>query len=161
MYTRILVPLDGSKLAECSLDHIKNIAQGHPELEVVLLTIQEEVIPYSSVPLSGSKARDEAEQREKVNRQTRQQIEKYLADIVNYLSKEGITVKTRIIFPDPLKGIAEIIMDYAVESKTDLIVMSTHGRSGIKRWAFGSVADRILNYSRVPVLIVPLAACRT
>ena len=51
----------------------------------------------------------------------------------------------------------EAILDYAKENNIDLIVMSTHGRSGVHRWIFGSVTQRVLRHSPVPVLIVPPA----
>ena len=159
MYTRILVPLDGSKLSECSLAQARNLARGNPGIEVVLLVVQEEILPFTSVSFSESKAREMAAQRDKMNRDVAQKIEKYLSGQAEGLTKEGLAVKTEILHPEPLKSIAEVIMDYAEASKSDLIVMSTHGRTGFQRWAIGSVADRVMRYSRVPVLVVPAAVC--
>ncbi len=155
MYTRILVPLDGSKLSERSLTEVKNIVADQPGLEVMLLMVQEEIIPFNSVPFVESKAKEMVRQREKMNREVAQKIDQYLSDKASGLSQEGITVKTEIIHPEPLKSVAEAIIDYAEANKADLIVMTTRGQSGIKRWTMGTVADRVARYSKVPVLIVP------
>ena len=56
--------------------------------------------------------------------------------------------------------VAEGILDYVVKNQVDLIMMSTHGRSGPSRWALGSVADRVIRHSLIPVLIVSPKGCR-
>ncbi len=160
MYKRILVPLDGSQISECSLNEVKNMARGIPDVEVILLTVQEEILPFTSIPFAENRAQEMAAQREKMKDDVSQKIEKYLSDVSSSLRQEGITVETMIEYPDPLKSIAEIIMDFADASQAELIVMSSHGRTGIKRWAMGSVADRVVRYSKIPVLVVPAAACR-
>ena len=160
MYSRILVPLDGSTLSECSLVHVINIIQGNPGIEVVLLTVREEVIPLSSISFSESKAKEFAVQREKMEEEARLKIEEYLTNTAAILGREGISVRTVLLPPEQSKTIPETIMDYAKEAQADLIVMSTHGRSGISRWAFGSVADRVVHYSKIPVLTIAPAQCR-
>ena len=57
------------------------------------------------------------------------------------------------------QGVAEIILDFAEKNKMQLIIMSTHGRSGISRWAMGSVADRVVNHSKTPVLTITPTGC--
>jgi nucleotide-binding universal stress UspA family protein len=160
MYRRILVPLDGSKFAECSLGQVEIIAQGHSETEVILLTIHESSMLFTSIPFSESMDIKLSEQRANLDKQILENIETYLAEAAKGLSQKGIKVSTMIEYPDPLKSVPEMIIEYAETSKADLIVMSTHGRSGIKRWALGSVAERVLQISRVPILIVPSPNCR-
>ncbi len=67
------------------------------------------------------------------------------------LSKEGIAAQTVIVSGRPV----DEILSYASKNQVDLIIMSTHGRAGISRWVFGSVVERVLRHSAVPVLIVP------
>jgi nucleotide-binding universal stress UspA family protein len=81
----------------------------------------------------------------------------YLAKASGSLKKAGIAAETAIVHGIP----ADEILDYATKNGVDLIIMSTHGRSGVSRWAFGSVADRVLRHSTAPVLIVPPRGCRT
>jgi nucleotide-binding universal stress UspA family protein len=76
--------------------------------------------------------------------------EKYLKKIETRLTDKGIDVTVRIIAGDP----AVKIVDQARHEKADLIAMSTHGRSGIARWVLGSVADKILHESKIPLWLV-------
>ena len=80
----------------------------------------------------------------------------YLDTVEKAMTKDGITTKSVII-----EGKATgVIVDYAAKSGIDLIIMSTHGRSGPSRWAFGSVTDKIVRSSPVPVMIVSPGGCR-
>jgi nucleotide-binding universal stress UspA family protein len=160
VYTRILVPLDGSKLSECALAHVKNIVQGSPETEVVLISVHEEIVPLDSYPPSETRIKEMVRQREQTEKEIGQRLEDYLTETAGALAMGGITVKKVVIHPEPLKGAAEAIIDYARDNQVDLIIMSTHGRTGVSRWAFGSVADKVAHYSKVAVLIVPPAQCR-
>jgi nucleotide-binding universal stress UspA family protein len=74
----------------------------------------------------------------------------YLTRVQARLSEKGIDVATRIVSGDP----AARIVDLARQEKADLIAMSTHGRSGIARWVLGSVADKILHESKIPMWLV-------
>ena len=80
----------------------------------------------------------------------------YLAQVGRDLKREGISVRNTVLEGKP----AEVILDYAVKQGVDLIIMATHGRSGPARWAFGSVADRVLRHSKVPVISVTPEGCR-
>jgi len=143
MYKKILAPLDGSELAECALEHVRTVTKGRRAPKVILL----QVIPFPAHPahtLSDELIRSESEKAEANARD-------YLAKVADSLRADGIAVDTAIVRGGP----AEEILDYAKENKVDLIVMSTHGRSGVSRWVFGSVAERVLRHSATPVLIVP------
>mgnify|MGYP001044478402 CR=1 FL=1 len=143
MYKKILAPLDGSELAERALEHVRTVTKGRRAPKVILL----QVIPFPAHPahtLSDELIRSESEKAEANARD-------YLAKVADSLRADGIAVETAIVRGGP----AEEILDYAKENKVDLIVMSTHGRSGVSRWVFGSVAERVLRHSATPVLIVP------
>ena len=140
MYEKILVPLDGSALAECVLPHVKAIAVGCGTGQVVLLRVVEPLpagtppaIDFELVQKAGVKAAEE-----------------YLAKIKAELSKEGLNVEAKVLTGRP----AETITEFAQRNKVDLITLATHGRSGISRWVFGSVVDRLARSSSAPVLLI-------
>ncbi len=150
MYQKILVPLDGSEFSECSLKHVRAIATGCKVPKVVLLRIVEPVPKdYRTIGMSESMLRN-------TDKQLETEANDYLIKIAANLKKEGIATQTVVV-----QGTAaEEILDYARNNHVNLIVMSTHGRSGVSRWAFGNVADRVLRHSTAPVLIAPPASCR-
>jgi nucleotide-binding universal stress UspA family protein len=151
IYKKILAPLDGSKLAECTLEHIRAIAMGCQVPEVVLLQIIEPIsrpgyLPAELAEDTYRRAKDTAEV----------QAKDYLSEVAESLGKEGIAVGTDIAYGLP----ADEILNYAKNNDVDLIIMSTHGRAGISRWVFGSVAERIVRHSLIPVLVVTPRGCR-
>jgi len=154
MYNKILVPLDGSELAECVLEHVRAIATGCRVSEVVLLTIVEQ---YEEGPAGitwGGVV--SAEQVAAVAEKSQAEATDYTIKVANKLKEEGMAVRALVIQGKAADG----ILDYAQKNQVDLILMSTHGRSGPSRWAFGSIADRVIRHSRIPVLIVPPKGCR-
>lgn len=160
MYKRILGPLDGSKLSECSVEHIKAIATGCKVAEVVLLTVIAEPALAFTEGTSQQAMLEKAKQREKEANEIQKRAEDYLAKVAGSLRKEGITVQTAVIRPPIAHGVADAILEYVRNSNVDLVIMSTHGRSGISRWAFGSVTDRVVGHATAPVLTVTAAGCR-
>jgi nucleotide-binding universal stress UspA family protein len=164
MYNKILVLLDGSKLSECSLEHVRYIATGCHVAEVTLLSVVEAgmMIPPPFTEDWGSRkaAIEAGEKIRQTDKENRQKAQDYLNKIAADLGKEGINVKTAVLVPDIDKRTADAILDYAQENTIDLIIMSTHGRSGISRWAFGSVADKIVRHASVPTLIISPTGCR-
>ena len=151
MYQKILVPLDGSKLAECVVEHVKSIATGCQVPTVVLLRVVEPLGPPAIVP-DGMAVDTYLD----ADKKAKDQAKNYLSEMVERLKAEGIAVETDITDGPP----ADEILRYAEEKGIDLIVMSTHGRSGVSRWFFGSVADRIVRQSLTPVLLVAPHGCR-
>lgn len=151
MYKSILVPLDGSQLAECALEHVKAIATGCQVPEVVLLQVVEPIGRPGYLPAAVSEQayRDAKETAEIQSRN-------YLSKVADGLKEEGIAAKVDIAYGLP----ADEILDYADRNGVDLIVMSTHGRAGITRWVFGSAAERVVRHSIYPVLIVTPHGCR-
>jgi nucleotide-binding universal stress UspA family protein len=148
MYKKILVPLDGSKLAECALPHVEELAKGCGTGKVILVSVTERVQGYRafedpSQPLGEQLAPEAVGKKEK-------QAQRYLGRIAKGMEAKGIKVDTDVLLGDP----AEEIVIYAKHPGCDLIVMSSHGRSGLSRWTHGSVADRVFRGSPVPVLMV-------
>jgi nucleotide-binding universal stress UspA family protein len=158
MLNKILAPLDGSKLAECTLGYIKAIAANRREAEVVLLTIVDSV-PYL-IPGNESQAKALADEWHQMKKQMNAKAGEYLAVAEDSLKKEGIVVKTEIIEAGVGEAAAELILGYAEKNNMELIVISTHGRSGISRWVMGSTADRVVDHAKIPVLTVKPEGCR-
>ena len=140
-----MVPLDGSALAECVLPHVEAITKGCAAKELVLLRIvePERVYSVSNSPLDPNLASArESEQRKFA--------EDYLKQIAERLTGTGATCTAKAI----VGRVAESLVDYCVNHDIDLIIIATHGRSGITRWVRGSVADKILRSSTIPVMMV-------
>ncbi|OGN97615.1 MAG: hypothetical protein A2Z77_04440 [Chloroflexi bacterium RBG_13_51_36] len=140
MYKKVLVPLDGSELAEVVLPHVKEVAAGHNEGKVILLRIVEP-LPAGTPP---------AVDFEVVRKAGVKAAEDYLARIQAKLNREGLPVETKVLTGRP----AETIIEFAQREKVDLLTLATHGRSGIRRWVFGSVADKLVSSSSVPILLI-------
>jgi nucleotide-binding universal stress UspA family protein len=131
MFNRILVPLDGSELAEGIFSKVEELASGL-DAKVILLT----VLPETGVlPTTAHQERQEAKQ--------------YLDGIVKRLENLGIKATATIRHGNP----AEEIVDYARANDMHLIAMCTHGRSGVSRWVFGSVAEKVLRGTSLPILL--------
>ena len=140
MYGKVLIPLDGSELAECSLDHLRNLSQGDKIGEAILLHVLDPIM-WCGEGCDFVAVR---------NIQFRQ-AEKYIDKIKSQLGSEGIHAKAEILE----RGIvASSIVDYAKENAVDLIIISSHGYTGTKRWLFGSVALKVLHDSNAPVLLI-------
>ena len=154
MYSKILVPLDGMELAECILGHVREIVTGCQVSEVVLLTVVESY--EKGLPSTTWGGAISAEQGAALAIKSRAKAKDYITKVADKLREEGMFVQ-----PVVIQGkVAEGILDYAIENQVDLIMMSTHGRSGPSRWALGSVADRVIRHSPIPVLIVSPKGCR-
>ena len=149
MYEKILVPLDGSKVGEAALGDVEELAlkmKPATPVEVTLLQVvtpmtydfltedQDAQLPYNDLDLK------------KIERYAQQ----YLDRIASGLRSKGINVKTMVAEGHE----AEEIIKAAQDTQADLIAMSTHGRSGLRRWALGSITDKVLHESDVPVLTV-------
>src|SRR5574342_24336 len=128
MYKKVLVPLDGSALAECTLSHVKNLFKDGSVGEVTLLNVVKVDLPWALVTQSDKppKGIDINAIREPLFKASR----KYLADIESRLGSEGIKVKT-----ESLEGNrpADTLTEYAREKGMDLIIIGTHGYTGLKK----------------------------
>ena len=149
MYEKILVPLDGSKESECVIDHVRIIAKGCATPKVILLRVIE---PYSP-SLANYVGEPAAKKVREGDRRTAEEYLSYAAD-----SLRSFCGGTEVVV---LEGnAANEIVEYATKNKVDLIAMSTHGKSGIVRWAVGSVTRHVMDHWRGALLTIPPAGCR-
>lgn len=138
---RILVPLDGSPLAESILKHALSIAV--PQSSRITLL---RVVPPAYVATEfNALVESETLLRERVDA-----AHSYLNDVATQLGVEGYLIDTDVVVAT---GAAGAILDYAERHNTQVVCMATHGRSGVKRWLLGSVADKVLRGADVPVLL--------
>lgn len=142
-YQRILVPLDGSGWGARAIPHATDIARNH-QAEIILLHVfRPPTAEYTpEIALAGQ---DEQIQ------QLREQMKQYLIGQRDELRHEHVSVRTHMIEG---YGVANLICDYVHSEHIDLIVMSTHGRTGLSSFLFGSVANQIMQCAHVPVLLV-------
>jgi nucleotide-binding universal stress UspA family protein len=156
MYRKIVAPLDGSKLAECALPHLEELANSLKPDEVVLISVTERITGQTRAPEIRELAHTSGVAPVSVEvGKLQRQAERYLGRIAQQLQSKGIKVRTEVLLGSP----AEEIVRYAEENAVALIVMASHGRSGPSRWAFGSVADRVCRASRIPVLMIRAPGC--
>jgi nucleotide-binding universal stress UspA family protein len=139
---RILVPLDGSTVAEQVLPSVTDVALA---LDAEMILFQVPIIHVSGslsgewyLPIHG------------VMETATQDAEAYLERTAAGLRERGVAVSTTT----GIGGVADSIIGYAQANQVDLIAMCTHGRTGLGRWVLGSVSDRVLRGSRVPILLV-------
>jgi nucleotide-binding universal stress UspA family protein len=156
MFSNILVPLDGSALSEQALSMAQNLAQSsntslhllqvitlRPELEALRGSASESITVLEMAQDTARRLREVETAKAKA----------YLEGLAVQLQQAGITVTTVL-----REGAAdEHIVAYAKEQEIDLIVMSTHGHSGFKRFFLGSVTDRVIRAGQTPVLVLPAA----
>ena len=158
-YKKILVPLDGSELAECALNHVKQLLDGCPDGEVVLLNAVVADIPWRSLNV-GEEGHSITYD---VNTYVKSLLDKsrrYLAKVKYRLASgfsEGIKVKTETL---ETNRPSQTITDYAEKNGVDLIVIATHGYTGMRKMMLGSTALKVLHESNIPVLLIRPEACR-
>ena len=172
-YKKIIVPLDGSKLAEVALPHAEEIAAGCHVAEIALVSVTESLriqVPRSEVAdaiagetyerttggVAGFTGRlyvgdmvPVAKVPAVVGRMAKA-AKDYLVKIAVQMEKKGLTPSVTVL----VGNVAEELVKFAEEENADLIVMASHGRSGISHWAIGSVAEKIFRASDIPVLLV-------
>jgi len=141
MYKKILVPLDGSALAERAINHAAEIARG-TGAELILLEVVQ--VPLAKVPEAGRS------EEEKSIQEVAAQSKAYLDRLASRVSKEGVKVRTVV-----LEGAADgAILGFAHDEDVDILVMSTHGRTGLSKALMGSVAERVTLATKRPVMLV-------
>ena len=157
MYKKILVPLDGSELAECVLPHVETIVKGCQVPNVIFIRVVEPAImPSQATDLGTVYTRADAEKtQKKINAENKADAENYLNGITARYSYGNARNQSVVIMGKP----AESVADYAEKNGIDLIIIATHGRSGVSRWVWGATADRILRSACVPMLMVRAPGC--
>jgi nucleotide-binding universal stress UspA family protein len=133
---KVLVPLDGSECAERVLPTLEKLAADLKANPSLLRVAYVHTFPGVDPVDAQVKAVREAEE--------------YLGKLERQLSAKGLKVESHVRYGHE----AEEILDHAAQKDIDLIAMTTHGRSGIKRFLFGSVAEKVIRHSPKPVFLV-------
>jgi nucleotide-binding universal stress UspA family protein len=148
MYAHILVPLDGSPLAEAALTHAEGLAR---KLGSRLLLVRVDSLPATLIgevaPMGGPMPPELIE--DAIEAETEESKE-YLGKTAQRLKDDGLPVEWEVVEGDP----AHSIIETAHQRGADLIAMATHGHSGLRRLVLGSVADSVVRGSHLPVLLV-------
>ena len=138
--TKVLVPLDGSELSAAILPVVERLA-GPLDLSIVLLHVVE--------PLSPSAMAEVATRLEEMTALREADAEGYLSKVANDLQAKGLRVRHEV----RVGPAVDVIQEFAQEEKIGLIAMTTHGRTGLGRLFFGSVAERVVRAATVPVFL--------
>ncbi len=141
MYRKILVPLDGSKVAEGVLPHAKSLAYSEGA-ELILLTVATN--PAMDIIFSDPGIAEAAIQEQQ------DKSKEYISKVEEGLKADGFRVSILM----RIGSVAETILGVSDELGVDLIAMSTHGRTGAARWLLGSIAERVVHNSNIPVLLI-------
>lgn len=144
---RMLVPLDGSKFAESVLPHVETLAKqrGAELVNVVLLRVYEKPFITADYPGPDSEAHEK-----RIIKHFKQEAEQYLVKVEKRLADAGLNVRKEVLMGKP----AEEIMKYAHNNHPNLVVMATHGSSGLSLWEYGNIADKILHGVSSPIFLV-------
>lgn len=148
MISHILVPLDGSELAERVLPHVMDLAKElHAKIhlvQVIEVTVPPDLLVYGTVPVGLVEAMFGAEEA------STKKAERYLSRVAERLQADGLDVSWAVA-----KGAAvEAIVDVAYSERVDLVAMSTNGRLGTGKPAPGGVVEEVLHNAGMPVLLV-------
>jgi nucleotide-binding universal stress UspA family protein len=142
MYKTILVPLDGSKLAETALPHAESLALKYGAT-LILLTV------VSPPPIAGREPSDIGLFQQNMD-DLRQEAEAYLKGLRGEFREKHIRVETRV----GLEPVVAEILQTAESHSADLVIIASHGRSGLGRFFFGSVAAGVLNRIEKPLMVI-------
>jgi len=140
MYKHILLPLDGSELADQALSHAIALAECF-QAELILLRVLKPLAKNLDLPAALVRNAEET---------TRKLVREYLEQVAAGVREIGISVRVVTVDGYP----HEEIVRFAETEQVDLIVISTRGQSGLSRWLMGSVADRVARGVSIPVLLV-------
>jgi len=137
-FERIIAPLDGSKLAESVLPHVRYLCR-LLDLELILVRSYDPGFPGSSIRMR------------EVSQIVHDAAENYIKAKVEEMQSEGLTkISYKILRGQP----GERIADFAMETPDSLTAMCTHGRHGIGRWMLGSVTDAVIHCAEEPILVI-------
>ena len=174
MYSKVIVPLDGSDLAEAALPHLEEIARGCSIPEILLVSVTEEI--HGNIRLSDTAEQTwGADDRSHVIHATdihpgmvftpepskskkmtvtmgrmARTAQNYLEKIAGELGQKGLNASVKVLIGNP----AEEIIRLAEEENADLIVLASRGKSGFSRWDMGNIAEKVVRASKVPVMLV-------
>ena len=152
MYKEILVPLDGSDLSASSLPTARQLAEDlGARIHLLQISSQTEEFSVMRGAELGAMGSDYSQQvLDEVLSAQRDRIERYLNEVGDELASAGLNVVKAVEDGQA----ADKIVDYAEAAGIDLIIMSTHGRGGVRRFLVGSVTDKVIRSTHLPVLVI-------
>lgn len=151
MTKKILIPLDGSILSEEALHYVEELIiffTVEEKVEIILLQVIGPLLHHSVLDKDGQPYTEEEMDPAK------QEALTYLHEVGEKLKNRGVAINYEVVVRRTGISSAEEILRIERERQVDLIVMSTHGRRGLTRWALGSVTEKILRSGRAPVLVM-------
>ena len=153
---KVLVPLDGSQFAEGIVPYVEDLTEGIDSEVIIIRVIEPMQIPDIVRYTAGF---DEKEHEKELTARAEREAKRYLSKKESALRNKGVKVSSTSLLGMP----AQTILHYAEDKSVSLIALSTHGFSGISKWAYGSVASKIIQSSSKPVLLVrpPLPSLNT
>ena len=151
MFSRVLVCLDGTSVAEQMLPYAAEISRRFSSATVILIQVVQIPSSLAAASAQGAESIIEEEMR-RLAHESGQYLEAHAAT----LRETGLQVETVTIEGSP----GDAIVEYASDNKIDLIAIATHGRKNIGRLVFGSVADHVLRHTTIPVLSVTPRECK-
>lgn len=145
MFRHILVPLDGSQFSETAVPAVVELASRFGSKVTLIVVIQTPtILAYGYGP-------GYADLLITLRKEARREAVAYLEKHRRWLKAKGLNVQVKI---NEMEPVADAILNTVEATHADTIVMSTHGRGGVRRWVYGSVADRVLRHATVPVLLI-------
>ena len=154
MLRHILIPLDGSQLAEKALDYLRQIAGADTTVTLLIAITPPEHITYGMYGEAGMApvvSPNPAVEYDTITDDMMEQSRLYLKRIADELRPRVAAVKTKVEVGAP----ADVIVETAITQDVDTVIMSTHGRSGLSRWLLGSVTQKVLSAAPCPVYVIP------
>jgi nucleotide-binding universal stress UspA family protein len=155
MLKHILLPLDGSEIAEKAVEHAQKLVNPGGEITLLVAVDAPEYINYSiygTQPIAPTVVSPQtAFDYQALTDEMVAQSNTYLERIAQDLQSSGYKVQRMV----ELGSAADLIVDTAEKLGVDAIVMSTHGRSGLSRWLLGSVTSKVLGHASCPVYVIP------
>ena len=145
MYQHVMVCLDGSELAECVLPHAAKISTDCNVPKITFIWVIKPLKLYGS-----AESHISPEERERLEADSMEVAAAYLEEKARPFRDQNFLVECAVLFGN----VVDQIIDYTEKNGVNLIIIATHGRSGVSRLFLGSVADRILQASPVPILMV-------
>jgi len=147
---KLLLPLDGSPFSESPIISIEQLIKGTGSEIFLTLVCEPPLVPsYGDHPINPTWEKH----RDTLWAVAKQEASEYLKKMETKLKRQGVKVKSEVI-PGELGRVAETILQAAQRENVDLIAMATHGRSAVSRWVYGGVANRIVEQSIQPVLLI-------
>ena len=153
MFKRLLVPLDGSRFGSRALRYATAVAQ-HFDAEIILIRVIRPTTPVIAAEAHGIASPAESEiavqAALEADKRKTARAKRYLSEKVRIIKSRHTKASYRMAIGDP----AQSIMQFSKNENVDLIVMTTHGKSGLRRAVMGSIADVVIRESGKPVLVI-------